>query len=118
MNAREDTKTQKSGRGTSDDSSSGQQHSSKCQTCSMHPRMARDGHLGKEGGGEGIEVAISKESTDTETNKSGLWKVTDDYECYSRIHRERSIGTSNAKGFTMRLFVDERGEKCRSMLDS
>ena len=23
-----------------------------------------------------------------------------------------------SKGFTMRLFVDERGEKCRSMLDS
>ena len=111
MNAREDTKTQKSGRGTSDDSSSGQQHSSRCQTCSMHPRMARDGHLGKEGGGEGIEVAISKESTDTETNKSGLWKVTDDYECYSRIHRERSIGTSNVKGIhNETLCRRERGE--------
>ena len=111
MNASEDTKTQKSGRGTSDDSSSGQQHSSRCQTSSMHPRMARDGHLGKEGGGEGIEVAISKESTDTETNKSGLWKVTDDYECYSRIHRERSIGTSNSKGIhNETLCRRERGE--------
>ena len=74
-------------------------------------RMARDGHLGKEGGGEGIEVAISKESTDTETNKSGLWKVTDDYECYSRIHRERSIGTSNSKGIhNETLCRRERGE--------